>query len=97
MTTEQTRLLGIFEARVRQLVLLCDKLKGENNALKVQQKNLNESYNLLLENNNNLKSKYDNLMMARIISVRQDDFKNARNRLSGLVREVDKCIALLNK
>jgi FtsZ-binding cell division protein ZapB len=97
MTTEQSKLLAVFEARVRQLIFLCDELKKENNDLSEQQKKLNESYKALEEENRNLKNKYDNLKMAKIISVKQDDFKAAKNRLSKLVREVDKCMALLNE
>jgi FtsZ-binding cell division protein ZapB len=96
MTTEQIKLVSLFETRVRQLILLCDELKKENNMLKKQQNDLNESYKTLLEENRNLKNKYDNLKMARIISVRQDDFGFAKSRLSQLVREVDKCIKLIN-
>jgi len=43
------------------------------------------------------KTKYDNLKVARIISVKQDDLSGAKLRLSKLVQEVDKCIALLNE
>jgi predicted RNase H-like nuclease (RuvC/YqgF family) len=78
-------------------MFLCDSLKQENADLKLLlagQKALNES---LTEENEQLKNKYDNLKMAKIISVRQNDFSTAKKRLSNLVREVDKCIALLNE
>ncbi|MDR2087095.1 MAG: hypothetical protein LBP72_07955 [Dysgonamonadaceae bacterium] len=96
MTTEQIKLARLFETRVRQLIAVCDKLKKENDALKKQQNDLNESYKTLLEENKNLKNKYDNLKTAKIISVREKDFGLAKNRLSQLVREVDKCIKLIN-
>jgi hypothetical protein len=97
MTTEQSKLLAVFEGKIRQLMDFCDELKRENNDSKEQQKKLEESYKALLLENEILKNKYDNLKMAKIISVKQDDFKAAKNRLSSLVREVDKCIALLNE
>jgi regulator of replication initiation timing len=96
MTDEQAKTVANFEARVRQLMFLCNSLKQENTDLKsllAGQKALNES---LTEENEQLKNKYDNLKMAKIISVRQNDFHIAKKRLSNLVREVDKCIALLN-
>ena len=97
MTDEQAKMVANFEAKVRQLMFLCDSLKQENADLKsllAGQKALNES---LTEENEQLKNKYDNLKMAKIISVRQNDFSTAKKRLSNLVREVDKCIALLNE
>ena len=97
MTEEQLKIIRNFEVRVRQTLFLCDKLKEENANLQSQlsvQKGINES---LEEKNSQLQIKYDNLKVARMISVGRDDFKATKNRLSKLVREVDKCIALLNE
>ena len=44
-----------------------------------------------------LNAKCDNMLTARIVSTNEEEMKNARMRLSKLVREVDKCIALLNE
>jgi hypothetical protein len=97
MTEDQLKIAANFEARVRQLMFLCDNLRGENVDLKSQlaiQKSSNDS---LTEDIKQLNKKYDMLKMARIISVSQDDFEGAKSRISKLVREVDKCIALLNE
>ena len=97
MTEEQLKIIRNFEVRVRQTLFLCDKLKEENADLQSQlavQKNANDS---LKNANVQLQLKYDNLKVARMISVSGDDFKATKNRLSKLVREVDKCITLLNE
>jgi len=97
MTEEQLRIIRNFEMRVRQVLFLCDKLREDNTKLQLQiteQKSIND---LLLEENTQIQLKYDNLKVARMISVSRDDFKTTKNRLSKLVREVDKCIALLNE
>jgi len=97
MTEEQLKIIRNFEVRVRQVLFLCDKLKKENTQLQSQlteQKSTNDS---LRKENTYLQTKYDNLKVARMISVGGDDFKMTKNRLSNLVREVDKCIALLNE
>lgn len=44
-----------------------------------------------------LNAKCDSMLTARIVSTDEGDVKSARMRLSKLVREVDKCIALLNE
>lgn len=97
MTEDQIKLLSIFEVRVRQLMMLCDDLKKENDNLKLEFEALSKSYEQLILENKTIKVKYDNLKMARIISVKQDDFKGAKDQLSKLEKEVDKCIALLNE
>lgn len=43
-----------------------------------------------------LQKNYANLKLAKMIEIGDDDLKDAKTRLSKLVREVDKCIALLN-
>ena len=43
-----------------------------------------------------LQTDYANLKTAKMIDISREDMKNAKSRLSKLVREVDKCIALLN-
>lgn len=97
MTDAQKKTLTEFEARVRQLMFMYERLKLENAALEQQVSEKNEELRLASEEIKSLKAKYDNLKVARIIAVRQDDFKGAKQRLSKLVREVEKCIALLNE
>ena len=97
MTEEQQKIIRNFEVRVHQMFVLCDKLKEENVKLKSQlgeQINVNDS---LRKENKQLQLKYDNLKVARMISVNGNDFKMTKSRLSNLMREVDKCIALLNE
>jgi regulator of replication initiation timing len=97
MTEEQKKLIEVFESRVMNLMRLCDRLQIENADLKQQAVDLKDSNTALEKENRAIKIKYDNLKMARIISVKQDDFKGAKNQLSQLVKEVDQCIALLNE
>ena len=40
---------------------------------------------------------FDNLLTAKVVSTNEEERKDARMRLSKLVREVDRCIALLNE
>ncbi len=44
-----------------------------------------------------IKAVYTNLKTATAISLNGSDVKETKLRLSKLVREVDKCIALLNE
>ena len=97
MTDEQLKTIRNFETRVRQVLYLFDKLKEKNEALQMQLAEQKGIIDSLKQENTQLKLKYDNLKVARMISVNPDDFKATKNRLSKLVREVDECIALLNK
>jgi len=97
MTEEQQKSLTTFETRVRQLMLLCETLREEKNALLIQ---LRSRETALLEAEKALREKtasYDNLKLAKMISFRKTDIKEAQQSLSGIVREIDKCIALINE
>lgn len=96
MTEDQKKQLDIFEQRLHRLVYLCDELKKKNVEL---QKDLdmerlkNETLNVQIEN---LKEDYSNLKTATVISLRSEDVKDSKKRFANLVREIDKCIALMN-
>ena len=89
MTEEEKKLLNSFETQLRHLIYLHDELKRENAELKK-----------LLENeklkNEKVQAQYDELEVS-YISLNGSDVKETKLRLSKLVREVDKCIALLNE
>ena len=97
MTEDHKRLLAVFDVRVRDLMELCDRQKQKINELEdflVQKEGeLQQAMKTIEE----LNAKCDNMLTARIVSTNEEEMKNARLRLSKLVREVDKCIALLNE
>ncbi|MDR3220081.1 MAG: hypothetical protein LBU22_14110 [Dysgonamonadaceae bacterium] len=97
MTEDQLKIAANFEARVRQLIFLCDSLRAENVELKSRLALQKASNDSLTEKIRQLNKKYDTLKMARIISGGRDDLEDAKDRISKLVREVNKCIALLNE
>jgi thiamine kinase-like enzyme len=97
MTEEEKKLLSTFEARLRHLIYLHDELKRENAELKELLKAKKEQNEKVLAEYKELKTNYTNLKTATTISLNGSDVKETKLRLSKLVREVDKCIALLNE
>ena len=96
MTKEQEIELYNFEARVRQLML---SYKEQRSLIQSLKKQLVESENQLTEANDNiakLQRDYETLKTARMIEVSGEDIKESRARITKLIREVDKCIALLD-
>ena len=97
MTEDQKKLLAVFEVRVRDLMAKCDKQEQKIDELLRTLDSKDEDIQQAKLMINRLNTKCDNLLTARAISVDEGDVKNARMRLSKLVREVDKCIALLSE
>ena len=97
MTEEAKKLLSTFEARLRHLIYLHDELKRENAELKQLLEEEKKENERILAEYKELERSYTNLKTATTISLNGSDVKETKLRLSKLVREVDKCIALLNE
>jgi hypothetical protein len=97
MTDEEKKLLSGFETQLRHLIYLHDELKRENVRLKELLNDENLKNETLRVQYDELKTNYTNLKTATAISLNSSDIKETKLRLSKLVREVDKCIALLNE
>ena len=78
-------------------MFLFDELKQENADLKLLLSKKDEEIKQLEQSRKELENRYTDLKMARTISLYDKDIKDTKQRLSGLVREIDKCIALLNE
>ena len=96
MTEKDERLLADFELKMRQLMYLCDVLRDENAQLKQALVQKDAEIEGLFSDIEDLKNKYDNLKFARALSYEdKEEAGQAKRRLSKLVRDVDKCIAML--
>ena len=97
MTEDDKKLISIFETRLRHMIHLHDELKRENRELKQLLEAKEQEYEKIWTDYQQLETDYINLKTATAISLNGSDVKEAKQRLSKLVREVDKCIALLNE
>ena len=96
MTEEDRKLISSFEGKLRHFMFLFDELKQENADLKLLLRQKEEEIKLLEQSRKELEARYTDLKMARTISLYDKDIKDTKQRLTSLVREVDKCIALLS-
>lgn len=98
MADKEEKLLAEFEAKVRQLVFFCDSLKMENKQLRAKILDQGEEMKSLRLTLDELNAKCENLKFAKSFASDENsggDVESAKRRLSKLVRDVDKCIALL--
>ena len=96
MTAQEEQALHLFDTRVRQLILSYQKLAQDNQRLQQELVEKQQALDEALAQNQQLNMDYNNLNLARMMTVSGEDLQSAKNRLSRLIREVDKCIALLN-
>ncbi|HLN71917.1 MAG TPA: hypothetical protein VK205_01395 [Prolixibacteraceae bacterium] len=97
MTDLEKNLLTDFKFKVMQMMAKHDKLKQEKDQLVRKIGGLEETIQQLNLENKNLEQRYENLKLAKMLVASEDESKEAKNRIQKLVREIDKCIALLNQ
>ena len=97
MTEDDKKLLDTFDGKIRHLIFLYKNLEEENASLKQLLAERDRYIESIRQNQIELEEKYKNLKMARMISINDGEIRNTKKELADLVREVDKCIALLNE
>ena len=95
MKEDDLQLVRLLETRVRQLILRNKELRQQNAQLWQQVTEDDAQIQALKEQNKQLPVQYADLKTARMLQLSDNDTRNARQRMTRLVREIDKCIAIL--
>lgn len=97
MEVEQKDIVITLKDKIKKLLSLYNNLKAENLALKKQV----EESKIQLKNKDSelefLKNKYNKLKLAKSLLASEGDSHDAKIKINRIVREIDKCIALLNR
>jgi hypothetical protein len=95
MTADEEKTIRLLETYTRQLILKYQQLKEDNEELLNDLVAKDKELQAAREQNKTLLNNYNNLKMAKMLEVGDEDLAAARLRINRLVRDVDKCIALL--
>lgn len=95
MKSEDTQLVKLLETRVQQLIQRNKELKEQNAQLWQQVTEDDAQMQALRMENRTLQAQYADLKTARMMQLSDNDTRNAKQRMAKLVREIDKCIAIL--
>lgn len=94
--TQNEIVLAAFEGRVRQLILRFQELKKENEELYRMVDKNEADIKALQEKLSRSEQDYNALKMARMVEITDGDLQGAKDRLSKLIREVNKCVTILS-
>ena len=97
MMTADDKILTLFAAKTRQLLLKYEQLKAENERRRQELEARQESISSLDSQLKTAQEHYNSLMTARMLEVSEGDMEAAKARLAKLIRSVDKCITLLSE
>lgn len=95
MTGEERKLLQTFENRLRHFIYRCNKQEEEKHLLQKELDSLRLENEKLKAQCEDLDKRYANIKTAAAMHLKGSDVSEAKQRLSQLVREVDRCIDLL--
>lgn len=93
--TEKT--INTFSTRVRQMILQYHDLKQENEGLYAMVDEREGCIKQLEAELARLRNDYNTLKLAKMLEVTDGDLEEAKKRVAGLVRDVNKCITLLSE
>lgn len=97
MENQYSNLINDFESNLRNLIEKYKALKDENFTLKANLEQKNEEVMLAHKQIVDLRNDYSNLETAASLSGSLEEKDKAKQHINKLVREIDKCLTLLNE
>lgn len=95
--TENEQILGLLQAKVAQLLSRFHELEKENAELQACLEAKTQLAGRLQAELDKKCSEYDELKAAKVLSVSDIDIERTKDRLSRMIRDVNKCIAVLKQ
>jgi len=90
-------IVSSLDGKIKQVMLVAEGLKAGNKQLQQQVDELSGQLRVKSQEMEVLESKYQSLKLAKTLVSSPEDVKNAKLQVNRMVREIDKCIALLNR
>ncbi len=97
MTFEQEELIRQLKYKIVLLMAKFQSLKKENESLMAEKNELLTIVEKQKKEIDNLEQQYTTAKLARSVLIPSEDREAAKARIKRIVREIDECIALLNR
>ena len=90
------KVIANFETRVRQLIHRFQELKKENEELYAMVEKTEQEMKDLQAKLTQQENDYNALKMAKMMTITDGDLEAAKARVQKMIREVNKCIAIIS-
>jgi hypothetical protein len=97
MKNNNEQLVVVLRDNIKHIISLFELEKEKGRILDKKNQELAESNKKLLEEKEKLILQYNNLKIAKSLDASISNSHEAKLKVNRIVREIDKCIALLNK
>jgi len=90
-------LISVLRNKIKSIISLYEEQKQKNLMLTAKTRELTEKINHLENKIQDTELKFNNLKLAKVIASSDENTHDAKIKVNRIVREIDKCIALLNR
>jgi predicted RNase H-like nuclease (RuvC/YqgF family) len=98
MESKQDEIFSGLREKIKTIISLYEDQKSKNIELRNKNQELSEQIIMLENKMEDLDKKYENLKIAKVLSsVPGEGVHDTKLQVNRIVREIDKCIALLNR
>jgi predicted RNase H-like nuclease (RuvC/YqgF family) len=98
MDARYDEIYSSLRQRIKTLISMYESQKVKSNDLQKKNLDLHAEVERLERKLNELEKKHDNLKIAKVLSsIPGEDVHETKLQVNRIVREIDKCIALLNR
>ena len=97
MDQEPNEIVNSLKEQISELISLYKKSKEEKESLIHEKLELMEKIENLNRDKEELDHQYNTLKLAKTFTANSGDSQEAKVKINRIVREIDKCIALLNR
>ena len=94
--SQSEKVLATFQTRVRQMILQFQELKKENADLYAEVEKNEQTIKELQAKLAQQERDYQSLKTAKMMEITSGDLQGAKDRLAKMIRDVNKCIAVLS-
>lgn len=93
---QNDKVITVFSTRVRQMILRFQELKKENEELYAMVEQSEKEIQSLNSQISKINYEYEVLKTAKMMEITDGDLQGAKDRVAKLIRDVNKCIAILS-
>jgi len=98
MDQKYDEIFSSLRQKIKSIISAFEQQKLAYNALVDKNRQMNDKISTLEEKMKSMEKNYENLKMAKVLStLSNDDIHDTKIQVNKIVREIDKCIALLNR
>ena len=91
------QVLTLFTDRLQQLILLLNNTRKENETLRGTIVELEDKVQQLESRLVQAQNDYNSLKTAKMLQIADTDIESSQKKLAKLIRDVNKCITMLNE